>query len=128
MTTVSIYLNAGRGHYAEGYRPEHPVRHVFTYQTGVIGTPRPEQLADHAFEMFNAPHELITDPAAHDVVDRYRNAELRSLSVGDLIHIDSDIWLACAHVGWVRIDPPPRMLFDHTDCPPHAHDRDPGTA
>jgi hypothetical protein len=128
MATVGIYFNSGPDHYLDGYRPEHPVRHVFTYQTEVIHAPQPEQLADDAFHMFNAPPELITDPAARDVVDHYRNARLRSLSIGDLVRVDADTWLACAHDGWDHIDAPTRILFDHTTCPPQAHDRDPGTS
>lgn len=127
MATVSIYLNAGRGHRLDGYHPTHPVWHVFTYQTHLACQRQPEQLADDAFNLFNAPRELI-DPAVHAVVDRYRAAHLRSLSVGDLVRVDGHTWLACAPADWVRVEAPPRVLFDHAGCAAHAHDRDPGTA
>ncbi|MGH3411018.1 MAG: hypothetical protein ACRDRJ_52250 [Streptosporangiaceae bacterium] len=81
-TTISIWHNVhtdidGR-HPAtlDGYTPGDPMVRVFTYQTRP-GSRTPEQIADHAFAVFNG-HPF--DDEGERLVGQYYGRRLRSLS------------------------------------------------
>jgi hypothetical protein len=103
MTTVTIYHNEHPDHWF-GYQAGHPVREVFRYEDPTGAEVSAVEVADAAFRLFNAPPELLERREAA-IAARYRAAELRSLSKGDLVHV-GDTWLACESVGWAEVEPP----------------------
>ena len=120
FTQVTIYHGV-KDHNFDGYQPGDPVAPVFTY---VATMPRRSDPADghdgsaeaeHAFHMFNAPAEYL---AGQDAVTarQYRALRLRSLSVGDLVAVGSEVY-SCESVGFTKLAAPASAL--HIAPSPH---------
>jgi hypothetical protein len=91
-----------------GYRPEHTVSEVFTYD---VASPRTETdvnaLLSKAFHLFS-----VGDDPAHGTPDEravaYRRRRNRSLSVGDIVEVGGSFY-ACKSRGWSVLDTAPRI-------------------
>lgn len=91
-----------------GYRPEHTVSEVFTYD---VTSPRSEAevnaLLSEAFRLFN-----VGDDPAFGTPDEwavaYRRRRNRSLSVGDVVGVGRRFY-ACERYGWSVLDTAPRI-------------------
>jgi hypothetical protein len=102
---VIVYFNLHPNHFL-GYEHGQPLKKVFGYEAPEPG--EPDALADQAFQAFNAPPELV--PAAYrDVAKNYRAADVRSLSVGDVLKV-GEVWLACAATSWIKLEQAPRQV------------------
>jgi hypothetical protein len=103
--TVTIYLNVqydATGHLSgmlDGYQAGDEVTPVFTYCPWDKSDYTPVMLAEDAFRLFNAPEESITQKYDLKITLRYRANKLRSLSVGDLVMIDGEVF-ACEKMGF----------------------------
>jgi hypothetical protein len=102
--TVTIWHNVradthGR-HLAmlDGYAPGDPMVRVFTYQT-LPGSRTPEEIADHAFAVFNG-HPF--DDEGERLAGQYYGRRLRSISKGDIVSA-GEIALAVAGAGWTPV-------------------------
>ncbi|QXN74357.1 hypothetical protein SEA_CAFASSO_142 [Gordonia phage Cafasso] len=95
--TVVIYHNRSRDNF-RGYQDDHRLVRVFDYQTKLRS---PEAICEHAFMVFNAPEETLEIDDFLLAVG-YRERELRSLSVGDVVVIGETAW-ACDRIGWKHV-------------------------
>lgn len=106
MKTIIIYLNVQftpDGHLSgmiNGYQNGDEVTPVFAYAGKQDYTPA--MLAEDAFRLFNAPPEYLTGDDAKTMY-RYRGNKLRSLSVGDVVSVDGELF-AVASLGFTRLD------------------------
>jgi len=107
---VTIFHNVARdGHGRhicfDGYQPGQPLVPVFAYDVDLPSGEMPGLLliAEDAFEMFNADLDWLTGPKL-ELAARYRQAKLRSLSVGDVVRLGGTA-LACDAVGFRQIPP-----------------------
>ncbi len=81
--------------YHGAFEDEDVDKQVFSYTDY---TNLDSQILDRAFEMFNAPPEFLKE--GDDVIAvQYRNEDLRSLSVGDVVEIDG-VRHQCLSSGW----------------------------
>jgi hypothetical protein len=103
---VIVYFNLHPNHFLD-YEHGQPLKEVFSYMAPEAGEPR--ELADKAFQAFNAEPELASD-AYREIAQDYRAAELRSLSVGDVLRI-GETWLACAATSWIELEQAPRTVL-----------------
>jgi len=60
-----------------------------------------KDICENAFELFNAPLELIKGDYEYFIATDYRSKQLRSLSVGDIVQVDEVKWV-CRPVGWQK--------------------------
>jgi len=60
-----------------------------------------KDICETAFELFNAPLELIKDDKEYFIATDYRSKRLRSLSVGDIVQVDEVKWV-CLPFGWQK--------------------------
>ncbi len=81
----------------DGYQPGDPMVRVFTYQA-TAGCRSPQEIADDAYEAFNADPEMLAG-GQREIAARYRDRQLRSLSVGDVVTA-GEAALAVARRGW----------------------------
>ena len=106
--TIIIYLNVqhdadGRPTgMLDGYQYGDEVTPVFAYSPEGKDDYTPAMLAEDAFRIFNAPQEYLS-PADVKIEARYRANKLRSLSVGDIVMVDGEVF-AVAVTGWRRIE------------------------
>jgi hypothetical protein len=105
---VTVYHNVARDEHGrhinfDGYQPGQPLVPVFSYEVELLDGGIPELLliAEEAFASFNADSEVLAGRKL-ELALRYRRAQSRSLSVGDVLRIDDSI-LACDHVGFRTI-------------------------
>ena len=82
----------------DGYAPGDPMVRVFTYQT-LPGSRTPEEIADHAFAVFNG-HPF--DDEGERLAGQYYGRRLRSISKGDIVSA-GEIALAVAGAGWTPV-------------------------
>jgi len=103
---VTIYHGV-KDHNFDGYDAGDPVAPVFTYvatmpaASGAVAEENRVHEAEHAYHMFNAPAEYL---AGQDAVTarQYRALRLRSLSVGDLVAVGSQVY-AVRSVGFAKL-------------------------
>ncbi len=85
MITVTIWHNVARDHEGrhtgmlDGYQPGDPMVRVFTYQATAGCCRSPQEIADDAYEAFNADPEMLAG-GQREIAARYRDRQLRSLS------------------------------------------------
>ena len=61
-----------------------------------------EDAADHAFRVTNAPTSVLS-PADAAIARNLRMARVRSLSVGDAVEVNGEIFMCCG-CGWKKIN------------------------
>lgn len=93
---VTIHLNTSAPFWS--YQPDAELIEAVSYTDHQAG--RAEEALSLAYELFNIgePHE---GPYG-DVVARYRDAQHRSLSVGDVVTVDGRRF-ACEPMGWKEL-------------------------
>jgi hypothetical protein len=79
----------------DGYKPGQPLVRVFEIE---ITEADPYEVAGWMFEAFNAPEEYLTGSLL-ELAKAYRERQLRSLSVGDVVAV-GETPLVCARFGW----------------------------
>jgi hypothetical protein len=100
------YSSPDRAHVpmADGFEPGHnAMTPVLVYvRPGNSDQATARQLADQAFEAFNAPEDFLVSDL-RELAAKYRGLHLRSLSVGDIVQV-GQTYLACDHSGWSKLD------------------------
>jgi hypothetical protein len=104
MTQVSMLHNTtedsmGRKTgFSFGYRPGDTLREVFRFHVSESADDWRE-VAELAFEVGNIDPGMAADPRVHE----YREARVRSVSVGDVIQV-GDTFVAVGRVGWSVVE------------------------
>lgn len=103
MTRVRVLLNQDvRNSFCYGYRSGDPLKFAVSYQADVSSAKNadglPLSILENAFERFN-----IGEPEKDSIVFEYRVlGRNRSLSVGDLVQVDDEVY-ACSSFGWDKV-------------------------
>lgn len=79
-----------------GYQPGHDMLEVFVYDVDDV-----DYHPEHAFEIFNQDVDWL-DGRDRELAKAYRDKNLRSLSVGDVVVVD-DVAHAVEHSGWKKV-------------------------
>jgi hypothetical protein len=78
--------------------PDSPHTEVFNYESELTGEPA----ADEAFALFNMPDESLPSER-RELVSQYRLKRLRSLSVGDIVHVGEEQFY-CDSFSWKLLE------------------------
>ena len=63
----------------------------------------PRDVANWAFQAFNAPEEFLSGEGLW-ACQQYRANRLRSLSVGDVVQVGAEEFFRCDPCGWTRLE------------------------
>ena len=77
---------------------------IFEYELPTIKKERfAEEVAELVFHITNAPEEMLSEEELR-VVKAFRGKGNYSLSTGDIVEVDGDMFL-CESIGWRKVDP-----------------------
>jgi hypothetical protein len=108
MSSIVVYRIMHLNHFL-GYEHGHPLEKLFSYEAPT--TSAIFRLPDIAFHTFNSPPELVL-LVYRPVAESYRAADMRSLSVGDVLRV-GETWLAGAETSWIALaDEPSEVSGD----------------